>query len=99
MSAKLAALVHKRRTLVAHAATQRAALAAEVERWRGPLAVADTAFRVGRAVRRRPALFAVGVALLTQLQRRRPLLWAGRLITIWEVYRAFREQWPRRSES
>jgi hypothetical protein len=96
VSARLATLVRKRRTLVARAATQRAELAALVERWRRPLAVADTAFRVGLALRRHPALVAVGVALLAPLRGRSALRWGGRLFTLWELYRALREQWPQR---
>jgi hypothetical protein len=59
--------------------------------------VADGAYRVGQAVRRHPAITAVAVALLVQLQRHRMLLWGGRLFTLWELYQAFREQWPRRA--
>ena len=97
MSAELAALVRRRRVLVARAAVQRAELAALAERWRGPIAVADVAYRAGRTMRRHPALFAVAVALLVQMRGRGPLLWSGRLFTLWELYRAFREQRPRRA--
>jgi hypothetical protein len=31
-------------------------------------------------------------------QRHRLLMWAGRLFSVWEIYRVVREQWPRRAE-
>jgi signal transduction histidine kinase len=97
VNTKLAALVRKRRELVAHAATQRAMLAALAEDLRRPLAVADGAYRIAQAVRRHPAISALtSITMLAQLKRHRLLLWSGRLLGLWEVYRVLREQWPRR---
>ncbi len=91
MSTKLAALISKRQQLVAHAATQRAQFAERVERLHTPLAIADGAYRVARAVRRHPAVSAAAtVAMFTQLPQHRVLLWAGRVVTLWELYRVWR---------
>lgn len=97
MNTKLAAVVHKRQRLVARAATQRAMLAALAEDLRRPLAVADGAYRIAQAVRRHPAISALTtITMMAQVRRHRLLLWSGRLLGLWEVYRALREQWPRR---
>ena len=99
MTTKLAAIVQRRQELVSRAAAQRAELEVFVERWRGPLAVADRAYRLGQALRRHPAISAVAVAMLVRTQRRHPVLaWGGALLTLWELYQAFREQWPRRDQ-
>lgn len=90
MSRKLAAVVHERRVLVAHAATQRAQLAQTVERLRGPLALVDGAVRAGQMVRRHPALLVAALALLVPLRRPALVLWSGRLFTVLEVVRALR---------
>lgn len=90
MSRRLAILVHRRRVLVAHAATQRAELAARVARLRGPMALADGAFRLGRAVRRHPALLVAALALLVPLRKPALMLWSGRFFTVLEILRVLR---------
>lgn len=99
MNSRLAILVRRRHALMARTEAQRAGLAALVGRWRVPLAVADGAFRIGWALHRHPAIPAVAVALLVQLQQHRALLWSGRLFALWEVYQLMREQWPRRAQT
>ena len=98
MNTKLAAVVRRRHALVSRVAAQRAEFAVLAERWRGPLAVADGAYRLGQALRRHPAISAVVVAMLVRTQRHRVLVWSGTLLTLWELYQAFREQWPRRAQ-
>jgi hypothetical protein len=98
MNTKLAAVVRRRQALVSRAAAQRAELADLAERWHGPLAVADGAYRLGQALRRHPAISALAVAMLVRTQRHRVLVWSGALLTLWELYQAFREQWPRRAQ-
>jgi len=98
MNTKLAAAVHRRQTLVSRVAAQRAELTVLAERWRGPLAVADGAYRLGQALRRHPAISTLVLAMMVRTQRRRALAWSGALLTLWELYQAFREQWPRRSQ-
>ncbi len=90
MTTRLAAIVHRRRELVAHARVQRAELAALTERWRTPLAVADTAYRVARALGRHGAFAALALALVARSGSPRLLAWSGRLLTVWEVARALR---------
>ena len=98
MNTKLAAVVRKREELVSRAAAQRTELEVFAERWRGPIAVADGAYRVGQALRRHPAISALALAMLVRTQRHRVLAWSGALLTLWELYQAFREQWPRRAQ-
>ena len=40
----------------------------------------------------------IAVAMLVRTQRHRVLAWSGALLTLWELYQAFREQWPRRDQ-
>jgi hypothetical protein len=98
MNTTLAAVVRRRQALVSRAAAQRAELAVLAERWHGPLSVADGAYRLGQALRRHPAISALAVAMLVRTQRHRVLMWSGALLTLWELYQAFREQWPRRAQ-
>lgn len=100
MNAELAAVVRRRQALVARAAAQRAELAELVARWQQPLRVADAAYRIGRAVRTHQALVTLATTLLVLgPQRHRLLMWAGRLFSLWEIYRVVREQWPRAPEA
>ena len=98
MNTKLSAVVRKREALVSRVATQRTELAVLAKRWRGPFAVADGAYRLGQAVRRHPAISAVVLSVLVRTQRHRVLAWSGALLTLWELYQVFREQWPPRAK-
>ena len=98
MNTKLSAVVRRREALVSRVAAQRAELAVLAERLRGPLAVADGAYRLGQALRRHPAISTLLVAMLVRTQRHRVLAWSGALLTLWELYQAFREQRPRRAQ-
>ena len=99
MNIQLAAIVRRRQALVSRVAAQRAEIEVFAERWRGPLAVADAAYRLGLALRRHLAISAVVLAMLVRTQRHRLLVWSGALLTLWELYQAFREQWLRRDQS
>ena len=94
MSTRLAEVVRKREALVARSAAQRAALAAHVSGLQGLLKIGNTAMGIGRALRLHPALTVVAATTLLQglVRRHRLLLWAGRALTLWELFRAFREQ-------
>lgn len=83
-------LVRRRRVLAAHAATQRAQLAETVGRLRGPLALADGAFRVGRALRHHPTLLVAALALLATPRKSALVLWSGRFFTAMELLRVLR---------
>jgi hypothetical protein len=99
MSAELTAVMRRRQALVARAAAQRAELAELAARWQQPLRIADAAYRIGRAVRTHQALVTLATTLLVLgPQRHRLLMWAGRLFSVWEIYRVVRQQWPRRGE-
>jgi hypothetical protein len=97
MSVELTTVVRRRQALVARAAAQRAELAELAAPWQQPLRIADAAYRVGRAVRTHQALVTLATTLLVLMpQRHRLLMWAGRLFSVWEIYRVVREQWPPR---
>jgi hypothetical protein len=96
MKSTLTEVIARREALVARAAAQRAELGALVERHRVLLGVADTGYRVGRALARYPLLTFVAAVLLFKTQRRRVLFWGGQLLTLWELYQVFRGQAPAR---
>lgn len=97
MTSKLAKIVARREALVARAGAQRAEFGTLVERHHVLLRVADTGYRVGRTLARYPLLTFLGAVLLFKTQRRRALFWGGQLITLWELYQAFRGVRPPRS--
>lgn len=95
MNSELAAIAKKREMLVARAASQRAKLAILAERWRKPLAVAETGYRLGQVLRRHPAIAVVSLAILARAQRVRIVAWSGWLLTGWGLYQAIRKRWQR----
>jgi len=94
MNARLARIVRKREALVARAAAQRAEVAAHAAGLQTLFKIGNTAMAIGRAMRRHPALTIVAATTLLQglARRNRLLLWAGRGLTLWELFQAFREQ-------
>lgn len=97
MNARLARIVSKRHALVARSAAQREALAAHMAGLQGLVRIGNTAVNIGRTLRLHPALMAVAAATLLQglVRGRRWLLWTGRALTAWELWRAVRTQWTR----
>ena len=88
MSARISAVVRRRRNLSARAAEQRIELAVAARRWHEPIAVADGAFRFGQAVRRYPVPLVAMIATLLWLRRRRVLFWAGPLVAVWKLFQS-----------
>lgn len=70
MNEKLIRLAERREHLVAQIATQRLALAQNIEPWRVPLARADQGLAALRYIRRHPAWIVAGVTLLAALRPR-----------------------------
>ncbi|HXZ96215.1 MAG TPA: YqjK family protein [Burkholderiales bacterium] len=99
MNSTLAAVARRRQALISRVAAQRVELALLAEPWRRPLLVADKAYRLALVLRRHRAISALLLAMLVPAQRHRVLKWGGTLLTIWELYQAFREPWPRRVEN
>lgn len=94
MNTRLAQIVRKRAALVARSAAQREALAAHASGLRSLVKIGNTAMGIGRALRLHPALTVVAATTLLEglVRRHRLLLWAGRALTLWEIFQAFREQ-------
>ena len=88
MSARISAVVRRRRNLIARAAEQRIEFAVAARQWCEPIAVADGAFRFGRTLRRHPVLLVAVIATLLWLRRRRVLFWAGPLVAVWKQFRS-----------
>ena len=95
MNEKLIRLAERRERLVAQAATQRLALAQNIEPWRVPLARADQGLAVLRHIRRHPAWIVGGVALLAALRPGRARAagagkWLTRGWATWQMVRKLR---------
>ena len=88
MSARISAVVRRRRNLSARAAEQRIGFAVAARPWREPIAVADGAFRFGQALCRHPAPLVAVIATLLWLRRRHVLFWAGPLVAVWKLFRS-----------
>lgn len=75
MNEKLTRLAERRERLVAQAATQRMALAQDIEPWRIPLARVDQGLAALRYIKSHPVWIVGGAALLAALQPRRVGKW------------------------
>ena len=85
MNPELRHLAERRRRLVARSATQRSALARDLEALRAPLALADQGLAVLQYVRRHPALIAGAALLLAVLRPRLTGRWLRRGLMLWQV--------------
>ncbi len=95
MNRRLALIRQRRQLLLTRVAVQRLDVAQQVEAWRTPLAVLDTAVAAGRRMRRHPWVFAFAAALLLKAPHHRLALWTTRLVTVWKLYRTAQDMWPR----
>ncbi len=89
MTTRRIEVAQRRQMLVSRAATQRAELAKLAGYWRDPLALADGAYRLGKILRRRPAIAIAAVAILVRMKSQRILALSGYLLTLWQLYRAW----------
>lgn len=85
MNEKLAQLAERRARLVAQAATQRMALAQNMEPWRVPLARADQVLAVLRYIKQHPVLLVGGTALFAAWHPKRVVKWLARGCIAWKV--------------
>jgi len=96
MSKRLEDIQRRRQYLVARAETQRSELAYLSLSVRKPLRYFDQMMNVVNIFRSHPALMAVAASLFVVTPRHRLLLWAGRILTGWELYQVVREQRSKR---
>ncbi len=85
MNKKQLQLARRREYLVAKASAQRATLAANVEPWRTPLALADQGLSALRYIRRHPEWIAGIAVLFATLRSRRTGKWLGRGWMTWKL--------------
>ena len=90
MSEKLIRLAERRERLVARAATQRTALALNIEPWRLPLARADQGLAALRYIKSHPAWIVGGVVLLAALRPGRVGKWLRRGWVTWQIVHKLR---------
>lgn len=84
---RLMELALRKERLVARAEAQRAAVGERFRELQRPIAIADAALSVVRTLRAHPALVAVGVAVLVALRGRGLFSIAGRLYSVWRLWR------------
>jgi hypothetical protein len=87
MNTKLAHLAERRQRLVAQAASQRTALAHDMEPWRARLALADRGVAMVRYVRHHPGLMLGAALLLAVLRPSRTSKWLRRGWVVWQIGR------------
>jgi len=83
-------LAERRERLVAQAASQRVALAQNIEPWRIPLALADQGLTALRYIKRNPEWIVGGVVLLAALRPGHVGKWLGRGWVTWQVMQKLR---------
>jgi hypothetical protein len=90
MKLTLHELAQRRETLVAQSTAQRATLAASIEPWRQPLALADHGLAAVRVIARHPVWIAAGIGLFAAIKPARIGLWLGRGLVAWRLLRSLR---------
>lgn len=96
MNKRLEDIQRRRRYLVVRAETQRSELAYLSWSLRKPLRYVDLAMNVANFFRTNPALMAIAASVFLITPRHRLLLWAGRIVTGWELYQFVRQQRSKR---
>jgi len=97
MNLRLSMIRQQRRLLQLRSRSQRLALAQHAAVWRKPLSIADFAVTTVRTLRLHPLAIAVGLAFLLATPRHRVTIWAGRILTGWEIFHLLRQPGRRRS--
>jgi hypothetical protein len=92
MNRKLTRLAERRSLLIAQAAAQRTALAANMVPWRSRLALADKGIAAVRYVRSHPALIVGAALLVAALRPRRAGTWLQRGLLAWQIGRRLRSR-------
>jgi hypothetical protein len=87
MNDKLIQLAERRERLVAQAATQRIALAQNLEPWRIPLARVDLGLAALRFFKHHPAWLVSGGVLFAAIQPSRAIKWLRRGWMAWQMLR------------
>jgi hypothetical protein len=92
MNGKLARLAERREQLIAQAASQRAALAGEIETWRKPLALADQGLAALRFIRRNAVWFAGAAAVLAVARPKQTGKWLRRGWFAWQLFKKLQDR-------
>ncbi len=88
--ARHVALALRKARLQERIALQRDQIAACVESFEKPLALADKVLQAGRVIQQKPWIAGVGVFALVVLRRRHIWRWIGRGWTLWRAWRSGR---------
>lgn len=97
MNVRLSMIRQQRRMLQLRSRSQRLALAQQFEVWHKPLSIADFAVNTVRSLRVHPLAIAAALAFLLATPRHRITIWAGRILTGWEIFHLLRQPGRQRS--
>jgi len=96
MSSRKAYLLQRREWLVSQVADQRSEITSVASELQRSIRWIDMGIAVGQALRMHPLLAVAGGSLLLRVSNSKRLLWAGRLLTAWELFNVVHTQWSRR---
>jgi hypothetical protein len=85
-----AALLARRRALIARSDAHRDEFSRALEEWKGPLVIADRVIGIAGSLRRYSPLFGVGVAVLLATRLKHVGKWIAYAQTIWKWTRKLR---------
>ena len=94
MNERMIQLAERREHLIALAATQRTALARNIEPWRMPLALADQGLAALRYIKNHPAWLIGGVALFAVVRPKGLGKWMRRGWVAWRIMRKLGRKQP-----
>lgn len=91
MNQSLVQIAKRRQGLIAQAARQRSAIAADVGRWRLPLAVADHGITTLRFIKQHPLWLTSAGIMIAAIDPDRAGKWFRRAWATWQLVRALRD--------
>lgn len=90
MSSRLALIRQQRAMLRLRSQAQRLDLAQAFEPWHKPIGIVDVALTAVRSLRQHPFILAAAFVALLTTPRHRLTIWAGRLLTGWQIWQMLR---------
>jgi len=96
MSTRKGYLLRRREWLVSQAAVQRSEITSVASELQRGFRWVDAGFALGQTLRTHPLLAIAGGSLLLRVSNSKRLLWAGQLLTAWQLFNVVHTQWRQR---
>lgn len=90
MGTRLALIRQRRAMLQLRARAQRLELITAAQPWSRPLRLADSIGNILNRLRRHPVMIGLTLVYLLSTPRNRLSIWAGRVLSIWEIVQMMR---------